>query len=66
MNTNRNLVRATTKRARRRQSLMDVSVEGHEISVSRSIPMSETLSSEEDRSLEVLRAMFNGDKTYDN
>jgi len=28
--------------------------------------MSETLSSEQDKSQVVLRAMFNGDKTYDN
>jgi len=29
-------------------------------------PMSETSSSEQDRSLEILRAMFKRDKTYDN
>src|SRR5882724_7590099 len=45
---------------------MDVSVKGQRIEVSRSVPMSETLSSEQDRSQVVLRAMFNGDKTYDN
>jgi len=40
MNTNMNLVRATTKsRARRRQSLMDVSVEGEEMEVLRSVPV---------------------------
>ena len=45
---------------------MDVSVEGEEMDVSRSIPMSETSSNEQDKSQVVLRAMFNGDKTYDN
>jgi len=45
---------------------MDVSVEGEEMDVSRSIPMSETLLNEQDRSQVVLREMFNGDKTYDN
>jgi len=44
---------------------MDVLVEG-EMDVSRSIPTLETLSNEQDRSQVVLRAMFNGDKTYDN
>src|SRR5882724_3898606 len=34
--------------------------------VLRSVPMSETSSSEQDRSQIVLRARFNGDKTYDN
>ena len=34
--------------------------------VLRSVPMSETSLSEQDRSQVVLRAMFNGDKTYDN
>src|SRR5882724_8713387 len=45
---------------------MDVLVEGEEMEVSRSIPMSETSLSEQDRSQVILRAMFNGDKTYDN
>jgi len=45
---------------------MDMSVEGEEIEVSRSVPMSETSSSEQNRSQVVLRAMFNGDKNYDN
>jgi len=45
---------------------MDMSVEGEEMEVLRSIPTSETSSSEQDRSQVVLRAMFNGDKTYDN
>ena len=45
---------------------MDVSVDGQLIDVVKSVPKSETLSSEDDSSLEVLRAMFNGDKTYDN
>src|SRR5882724_5503729 len=45
---------------------MDVSVEGEEIGVLRSIPTSETSSSEQDRSQVVLRTRFNGDKTYDN
>ena len=66
INTNRNLVRATTPRVRHRQSLMDVSVEGEEMDVLRSVPMLETSSNEQDRSQVVLRAMFNGDKTYDN
>src|SRR5882724_13501169 len=39
---------------------------GNEMRCLKSVPTSETLSSEQDRSLEVLRAMFNGDKTYDN
>jgi len=34
--------------------------------VLRSIPTSETLSNEQDRSQVVLRAIFKGDKTYDN
>jgi len=47
MNTNIDLARATTKsRARCRQSLMDVSVEGEEMEASRSVPTSETSSSE--------------------
>ena len=67
INTNRNLEeRPLSPRARCRQSLMDVSVEGEEMEVSRSIPTSETSSNEQDRSQVVLRAMFNGDKTYDN
>jgi len=45
---------------------MDMSANGWLIEVFKSIPTSETSSSEQDRSLEVLRAMFNGDKTYDN
>ena len=45
---------------------MDVLVEGQGIEVLKSIPTSETSLSEQDRSQEVLRAMFNGDKTYDN
>ena len=45
---------------------MDMLVEGEEMKVSRSVPMSETLSNEQDRSQVVLRAVFNGDKTYDN
>ena len=36
------------------------------IELLKSIPTSETSSSEQDRSLEVLRAMFKRDKTYDN
>jgi len=67
MNTNMNLARVTTKsRARCRQSLMEVSVKGEEMEVSRSVPMSETSSSEQDRSQVVLKEMFNGEKTYDN
>jgi len=65
MNTNKNLARVTlSPRVRHRQSLMDVSVEGEEMEVLRSVPMSETSLSEQDRSQVVLRAMFNGDKTY--
>ena len=45
---------------------MDMSVEGEEMEVSRSIPMLETSSSEQDRSQVVLREIFNGEKTYDN
>ena len=45
---------------------MDMSVEGEEIGVLRSIPMSETSSNEQDISQVVLRTRFNGDKTYDN
>src|SRR5882724_7009406 len=45
---------------------MDMSVKGEEMEVSRSVPMSETSLSEQDRSQVVLRAMFNGDTTYDN
>src|SRR5882724_10282157 len=45
---------------------MDMSVEGEEMEVSMSVPMPETLLNEQDRSQVVLKAMFNGDKTYDN
>ena len=45
---------------------MDVSVEGEEMEVSRSVPTSETSLNEQDRSQVVLKAMFNGEKTYDN
>ena len=45
---------------------MDVSVEERGIEVFEECPNVETSSSEQDRSLGVLRAMFNGDKTYDN
>jgi len=45
---------------------MDVSVEGEDMEVSRSVPMSETSLNEKDRSQVVLKAMFNGEKTYDN
>jgi len=44
---------------------MDVSVEEEE-GCSRSVPTSETLSNEQDRSQVILKAMFNGEKTYDN
>jgi len=67
INTNRNLARVTTKsRVRRRQSLMDVSVEGEEMDVLRSIPCWRPCQMSKIRSQVVLRAMFNGDKTYDN
>jgi len=45
---------------------MDVSVKEEERDVSRSVPMSETSSNEQDRSQVILKAMFNGEKTYDN
>jgi len=45
---------------------MDMLVKGDEMRVSRSVPTSETLSNEQDRKQVVLRAMFNGEKTYDN
>jgi len=45
---------------------MDMAGRGRGEEVSRSVPTSETSSSELDRSPGVLRAMFNGDKTYDN
>jgi len=45
---------------------MDVSVKGEEIEDSRSIPTLETSSSEQDRSKAILKAMFNGEETYDN
>jgi len=45
---------------------MDVSVEWVMNELLKSIPMLETSSSEQDRSLEVLTAMFKRDKTYDN
>ena len=41
---------------------MDVSVEGEEMEVLRSIPMLETSSNEQDRSQVVLKAMFSGEK----
>src|SRR5882724_11486116 len=81
MNTNIDLARATTKskskmqavsngrvgrRGRCRQSLMDVSVEGEEMEDSRSVPTSETSLSEQDRGKAILKAMFNGEETYDN
>jgi len=45
---------------------MDMSVDKQLIEMLKSVPMSETLSSEQYRSLEILRAMFKRDKTYDN
>src|SRR5882724_7646126 len=45
---------------------MDVLVEGEEMEVLRSVPTSETSSSEQDRSKAILKEMFNGEKTYDN
>src|SRR5882724_7659452 len=39
---------------------MDMLVEGEEMEVSRSVPTSESSSSEQDRSQVVLKAMFNG------
>ena len=46
INNNKNLVRVITKSKSKTQSLMDVSVEGYKIRVSRSVPTSETSSSE--------------------
>ena len=67
INTNRNLARVTTKSKSKIQTVSNGCVgRGEEMDVSRSIPMSETSSNEQDRSQVVLRAMFNGDKTYDN
>jgi len=43
-----------------------MSVEEEERDVLRSVPMSETSLSEQDRSQVILKAMFNGEKTYDN
>ena len=45
---------------------MDVSVEGEEMEDSRSIPTSETSSSEQDRGKAIFKEMFNGEETYDN
>src|SRR5882724_9362474 len=67
MNNNKNLARVTTKSKSEMQTVSNGRVSrGEEMEVSRSIPMSETLSSEQYISQVVLRAMFNGDKTYDN
>jgi len=61
MNTNMNLARATTKSKSEMQTVSNGHVvEGEEIEVSRSIPTSETSSSEQDRNQVVLKAMFNG------
>ena len=66
-NTNKNLARATTKSKSRTQTVSNgCAVEGQRIMVLMSVPTSETSSSEQDRSQVVLRAMFNGDKTYHN
>ena len=57
----------TTKSESKMQTVSNGCVgRGEEIEVSRSVPTSETSSSEQDSSQVVLRAMFNGDKTYDN
>src|SRR5882724_9379802 len=67
MNTNKNLMRVATKSKSEMQTVSNGCVsQGEEIEVSRSVPMSETSLSEQDRSQVVLRAIFNGDKTYDN
>jgi len=59
--TNKNLARATTKSKSETQTVSNGCVgRGEEMEVSRSIPMSETLSSEQDRSQVVLRAMSMG------
>ena len=60
-------MRATTKSKSKTQTVSNGRVSrGEEIEVLRSVPMSETLSSEQDGSKVGLRAIFNGDKTYDN
>jgi len=45
---------------------MDVLVDEEERDVLRSVPTSETLSNEQDRSQVILKEMFKGEKTYDN
>jgi len=67
MNTNMNLARATTKSKSEMQTVSNGhAVKGEEMEVSRSIPTSETSSNEQGRSQVVLKAMFNGEETYDN
>jgi len=67
MNTNRNLARVTTKSKSETQTVSNGHVgRGGSEGVSRSVPTSETSSNEQDRSQVVLKAMFNGEKTYDN
>jgi len=62
-NTKRNLVRSTTKsRARCRQSSNGFVSQCAMNNCVEERPNVETLLSEQDRSLEVLRAMFNGDR----
>ena len=63
-NTKRNLARVMTKSKSRTQTVTN----GHvgRIELLMSIPMSETSLSEQDRSLEFLKARFKRDKTYDN
>jgi len=67
-NTKRNLVRATTKSKIRTQTVTNgcVGQVSNESSLLTGIPMLETSSSEQDRSLEFLRVNFKRDKTYDN
>src|SRR5882724_4275314 len=67
MDTNKNLARVTTKSKSETQTVSKgcVSQWGRDGGF-RSVPRSETLSNEQDGSQVVLKAMFNGEKTYDN
>ena len=67
MNTNMNLERVTTKSKSETQTVSNGHVgQGGREGVSRNIPMSETSSNEQDRGQVILKAMFNGEETYDN
>jgi len=67
MNTNIDLARATTKSKSKTQAVSNGRVgRREEMEDSRSVPMSETSSSEQDRGKAIFKAMFNGEETYDN